>query len=263
MRQNRVATLVLAGLVLLWLNACTTTAAKKAFDKPRAKDTYTGFDKDAGEESKRTAAKPERVKEDIEPEEAVTTLVKHLQRERAYAIPAEEQLKWWGSRQGVDKIVVRKVRPLLKDPKVEVRAPALRLSCQFGGKEINGDLIECLADDEYGIRATAFKALRARANIDFGYNAAGGEVARARAVEEWRQWWQVEQRRVAVQPPSVYELNQPKEPRVIAPGQTEDNAEAPAPAETDDGTVPAPPKDKTAKPDKKKKKLEPADTARD
>ncbi|MFH0938376.1 MAG: hypothetical protein V1899_03735 [Planctomycetota bacterium] len=219
----RVALPILAGLSLLALNACTTTAAKKALNRPAPKDTYSGFDKNVGEESKRAAAKPETIKEDLEPEEAVATLVKHLQRERAYAIPAEEQLKWWGAKQGVNKIVVRKVRPLLKDSKIEVRAPALRLVCQFGGTEINGDLIECLADNEYGIRAAAFKALYARAHIDFGYNAAGGEIARAKAVEEWRQWWQIEQRRMTVQPPSVYEFNQPQEPRVTTPGQTEDN----------------------------------------
>ena len=222
MLRHHIVLLILAGLSLLMLNACTTTAAKKALDRPSPKDTYTGFDKNAGEESKRTAAKPEAIKDDVEPEEAVTTLVKHLQRERAYSIPAEEQLKWWGAKQGVNKIVVRKVRPLLKNSKIEVRAPALRLVCQFGGNEINGDLIECLADDEYGMRTTAFKALHARTHIDFGYNAAGGEVARAKAIEEWRQWWQIAQRRAAVQPPSVYEIDQPREPHVSTPDTLKD-----------------------------------------
>lgn len=206
-------------LLLLPLAGCTTAAAKKALNKPPDKDAYTGFDKDAGAESKRKAEKPKPVKEDTDPEEAVTTLVQQLQGKPASAVPAEEQLKLWGVKQGVAKIVVSKVRLLLKNPEVEVRAPALRLTILFGGPDSNGDLIEALADPEYGIRAMAFKALSTRTHRDFSFDPAGGEVARIRAVQDWRQWWQEEQRRKSAQPPTVYEEKPPAEPKVIVPNQ--------------------------------------------
>ena len=205
-------------LSLLLLSGCTSTAAKKALNKPNAPDAYSGFDPDTGAASKRKAEKVEPLKEDAEPEEAVNTLVKYLQRDRAYAISAEEQLYLWGARQGIGKIVVSKVQLLLKHPKVDVRAPALRLTMRFGGESSNGDLIECLADSEYSIREAAYKALKAKAHRDFGYDPSGGEVARAKAVDDWRQWWQAEQRKIAVQPPSVYELNPPSQPKVVKPG---------------------------------------------
>ena len=208
---------VIVGLCLLAFSGCTTTAANKAMAKPNSNEdsSYTGFNRDAGEKSKRKAEKLEPVKEDTDPEAAVTELVKRLQKEASIAIPAEEQLKLWGSKQGTDKLVVSKVRDLLKNPKVETRAPALRLTILFGGTDSNGDLIECLGDSEYTIRESAFKALRARTRKDFGFAPSGGEVARGNAVEQWRQWWQGEQRRVAVQAPSVYETNPPTEPRTV------------------------------------------------
>ncbi|HYF47847.1 MAG TPA: hypothetical protein VEJ63_00460 [Planctomycetota bacterium] len=198
----------------LLLSGCTTTAAKRALNKPAAKDKFSGFDADAADASKREAPRPEKLNPDSDPEVAVTKLVDQLQKDRAHAVYAEEQLRYWGSKQGVDKIVVSKVRLLLKNEAIEVRAPALRLTMQFGGNEVNGDLVECLADPEYGIRATAYKALKARTGLDFGFSPAGGEVARAKAVQEWRQWWQAEQRRLAVKDPSIYELKPIAEPRV-------------------------------------------------
>ena len=105
-----------------------------------------------------------------------------------------------------------------------MRAPALRLTILFGGVDSNGDLIECLADSEYSIRESAFKALRAHTRRDFGYAPTAGEVARANSVEQWRQWWAGEQRRVAVQPPSVYETNPPTEPRVVKSSHDSDKS---------------------------------------
>lgn len=213
----------LAIALLLACAGCTTTAAKKALAKPNPTDSYSGFDPKHAEASKRKADIPEPVKETTEPEEAVRILVGQLQNQPASAIQAEEQLKFWGSKQGIDKVVVSQVRPLLKNPKVEARAPALRLTILFGGPDSSGDLIECLADNEFSIREAAFKALRSKTRRDFGFNAAGGEVARAQSVEEWRQWWEVEQRKVAVQPPSVYETNPPSEPRVVSPSKEKDD----------------------------------------
>jgi len=201
----------------LGLCGCTTTAAKKALNKPSDTDAYAGFDPEGAKASKRKAEKPAPVKEDTDPEEAVNTLVAQLQREPAYAVPAEEQLKLWGLKQGVDRIVVSKVRPLLKNPKVEVRAPALRLTILFGGPDCNGDLIEALADTEYGVRSTAFKSLQLRTRRDFSYDPAGGEVARLQAVEAWRTWWQDEQRKKTAQEPTIYEEKRPEEPKVLTP----------------------------------------------
>jgi hypothetical protein len=217
--------LALLSALLLVTVGCTTEAAKKAMNKPSSDDAYTGFDPDSGEKSKRKAEKLEPVKDDTDPEKAVTTLVERLQKpEPSIAIPAEEQLRYWGSKQGVDKIIVSQVRLLLKNPKVEVRAPALRLTIMYGGADANGDLIECLADNEYSIREMAFKSLRSHTRRDFGYSPTGGEVARAKSVDEWRQWWQGEQRRVAVQAPSTYETNPPSEPRTTKPSKASDKS---------------------------------------
>ncbi|MGD0091241.1 MAG: hypothetical protein ABSE73_15090, partial [Planctomycetota bacterium] len=157
------AILWIAAAFMLALCGCTTAAAKKALEKPQGAEPYAGFDPEASDASKRKAEKPKPVKDDTDPEEAVNTLVKQLQRpEPEYAATAEETLKLWGLKQGVDKLIVSKVRMLLKDPKVEVRAPALRLTILYGGLDCCGDLIEALADSEYGIRAAAFKSLRVR-----------------------------------------------------------------------------------------------------
>ncbi len=238
---------------LIVLSGCTTTASKRALNKPAPKDSYSAFDPEAGEASRRKAEKVDPVKDDEDPEKAVETLIGYLQKDRPYAIPAEEQLKWWGAKQGVDKIVVSKVRPLLKHPKVEVRAPALRLTTRFGRGDSNGDLIECLADSEYGIRSTAYEALKSRTHMDFGFNANAGEVARAKAVDDWRQWWQLEHRKSSIQPPSVYENNQPVAPSVTGPdGAKRERGSEP---ETADEPRPAP-KSKT-KPAKTASKSEP------
>lgn len=206
------------GVVLLMLSGCTTTAAKKALNKPASADSFAGFDAGASDSSKRKADKVEPVKDDADPEKAVSQLAEQLIRpEAAYQISAEEQLRMWGSKQGVGKIVVSKVRLLLKHSRVEVRAPALRLIKLFGGPESNGDLIEALADPELALRMDAYRALRARTHKDFGYTPEGGEVARLKAVDDWRQWWQAEQRKVAVQSASVYEEKPLAEPKTSVP----------------------------------------------
>ena len=250
MNAGKWALWLVASAALPVLSGCTTTAAKKALNKPMAEDPYAGFDPEAAEASRRKAEKVDRVKEETDPEEAVDLLVKHLQKERPYAIPAEEQLKLWGSKQGVDKIVVRKVRPLLKHPQVEVRAPALRLTMLFGGNDSNGDLIECLADTEYGIRAAAIRSLKARTHMDFGFSPTAGEVARAKSVDEWRQWYQADQRKTSIQPPSVYEANQPSQPTVVSPDGAR-KAESLKDSETEMDSRPAKPAKKDGKTEKK------------
>jgi hypothetical protein len=244
-------------LSVLALSGCTTTAAKKALAKPPARDSYTSFDSQTvGENSKRKAPTPVLPKDNADPEVAVTKLVEYLQAERAYAVSAEEQLRVWGNKQGVDKIIVSKVRILLKHPRIEVRAPALRLVMMFGDNASNGDLIECLADQEYGMRSTAFKALKARTKQDFSYDPGAGEVARGISTERWRRWWQSDQSRLAMQAPSIYEKDQPSEPKVQRAGETAaqepipeaDTFHEPKPAAKKKGT------DKAEKADKKKPK---------
>jgi len=210
---------VIAALCTLsFIPGCTTTAAKKAMNKPNKSDSYTAFDAGASDSSKRKSEKVEPIKEDMDAEVAVTKLVEQMQRqEPAYTLSAEEQLRMWGTKQGVDKIVYNKVRLLLKNQRVEIRAPALRLTKLFGGREAIPDLIECLGDPEVAIRQEAFNALHARTKKDFSYSPNGGEVARWKSVEDWRQWWQVEQRKVAVQPASVYEEKPQAEPKIVAP----------------------------------------------
>ncbi|HEY3320821.1 MAG TPA: hypothetical protein VGP72_10185 [Planctomycetota bacterium] len=216
----RTCSLALCALLPFVIGGCTTTAAKKAMNKPQSDDSYAAFGQGAADASKRKAEKLETIKEDTDPEIAVSKLVDQMQhQELSHIVSAEEQLRVWGGQQGVDKIVYNKVRLLLKNPRMEVRAPALRLTRQFGGKEAVGDLIEALADSERGIRQEAFRSLEARTHRDFGYMPDGGEVARSRAVDDWRKWWQEQQRVSAVQPPSVYEDKRPSEPKIITPGQ--------------------------------------------
>lgn len=236
-----VITAALCALSTFVISGCNTAAAKAAMGKPNAKDKYTGFDADAADNSSRTAEKLEPVKDDTDPEKAVIQLVKQLQdKRRAYHDSGEQQLMYWGDRQGVDRIIVRQVRPLLKHPDVEVRAPAVRLTLRFGKDECIGDLIECLADEEREIRQMAFRALRSRAHRDFGFEAGGGEVARARSVQEWRQWYQAEQRSGAVQAPSVYELAPQAEPKIVPPkgksDRSDDTASPVAPEEKSSGS---------------------------
>jgi len=200
------------------LSGCTTKGAKKALNKPYEEDAYAGFAKEYGKDSDRHAAKPEPVSDEMNPEKAVGILVDHMQRRALqYQIPAEQELRYWATKQGVREIVVRKVRSLLKNPRVEVRAPALRLTITYGSNESNGDLIEVLGDSEYGMRDTAFKALRMRTGRDFGFNPAGGSLARAKAIEAWRRWWQDEQRKRIVQQTAVREVPGTPPPRIIVP----------------------------------------------
>ncbi len=199
---------------LVFLVGCTTEAAKKAMDRPMPSDQYTGFG-DEKVKDKRKAEKPKEVKDDMNPEDAVATLVSNLNNNKAsFSITSEEQLMYWGGKPGVGPIVVRKVRPLLKSARVEQRAPALRLTIAYGGRESVGDLIECLADSEMGMREMAYNAIQGYAPRSFGYDPANGDVARAQSVDQLRRWWQTETRRGTVLPPSTYEANPAVEARV-------------------------------------------------
>lgn len=203
------------------ISGCTTEAAKKAMNKPTSSDQYAGFDSNDASGSKRKAEMPKPVPDTMDPESAVSTLVDQLQSKQAsFTIAAEDQLNYWASKPGVSKIVVRKVRPMLKSPRVEHRAAAARLTVQYGRADSVGDLIECLSDSEPGIRTMAYSALQGYATQDFAYDPNASAGAREKSVEQYRKWWQNNQRRVAVQPATVYEGNPPSEPRVVSPGQT-------------------------------------------
>jgi hypothetical protein len=209
---------VLALVALAVLCGCTTEAAKKALNKPAETDQFAGFDKESNERNKRKAELPKPVADTVDAEKAVTTLVEQLQKPQAsFSISAEDQLNYWGGKNGVAEIVVRKVRPLLKSPHVEQRAPALRLTIAFGNRDSVGDLIECLNDSEYGIRDTAYRALQALSSQDFAYDPAGGSSARAQGVDQFRRWWQLKQRESSVQPATVYEKNPVAQPKVVTP----------------------------------------------
>jgi hypothetical protein len=185
--------------------------------KPNSSDAYSGFDKEKSDPSKRKADVPEPVRSDEDPDRAVSKLMQQLQGERASAISAEEQLMMWGRKQGVGRLVYGQSRQLLKHPNIEVRAPALRLVDTFGGDDATGDLIEALDDADYGMRYEAFRAISKRTSRTFGYHPQAGDVARERALADFRTWWATEQRRGAVQPPSVYERNPQSEPRTSRP----------------------------------------------
>ena len=200
---------------LVFIAGCTTEQAKRAMDKPVATDQYSGFGAGKADGSKRKADKPKPVKEDMAPDEAVSTLVDQLQHtEAGYSITAEDQLMYWGEKPGVGPIVARRVRPLLKSSRIEQRAPALRLTIAFGGRESMGDLIECLGDSEYAIRDGAYRAVQNYSPRDFGYDPTIGGVARSQSVDQYRRWWQYETKKGAVLPPSVYETNPAVEARV-------------------------------------------------
>ena len=232
----RVIPVILAGL--LCAPGCTTKAAKKALNKPFEEEAYTGFAKDSGKDSERHTKEKEPIADDMDPEKAVDILVDHLQRpEPSYYIPAESQLRYWATKQGVDKIVVRKVRMLLKHPRIETRAPALRLVCTYGGKSKSsiGDLIEMLADPDYGMRREAFETLRSRTRMDLGYQPGAGDVARAQAMQRWREWWQEESRTLASTQIAAPKYEQPEPPKVIRPKA------APTMPENPDEPLPLPP----------------------
>jgi len=231
---------LLAGLALLC--GCTTTAAKKALAKPMVDDTR--FDGSPGKESERRTRELEPVSDDMNPEKAVEILVDHMQRqEPAYFIPAEASLRLWATKQGVPGIIVRKVRLLLKNPRIEVRAPALRLVCAFGSRECAGDLIEVLTDPDYGMRKTAFETLRARAGMDLGFQPGGGEAARDQAVLAWRRWWEEDQRALASRQAPSPKFDQPAPPTIVTPEPTEKKAVPGKPLAPEEEKILPPPKD--------------------
>jgi hypothetical protein len=213
---------VLAALAAL--PGCTTKAGKRAMNKPIEADSYSAFDREKTDTSKRKAETPEPVSANEDPDRAVSKLMQQLQGERAAAISAEEQLMMWGRKQGVGRMVYGQARQLLKNPRLEIRAPALRLTDAFGGREAIGELIEVLDDPEYGMRMEAYNALTKRTTRTFGFDPQGGEVQRAKSVAQLRRWWQAEQSSVAVQPASVYEKNPPKEPTIVRPGDEQKNS---------------------------------------
>jgi hypothetical protein len=216
--------LLIAVVTLGYCSGCTTAAAKKALNKPREEDAFTGFSQNPGQDSERRSDKKEPVSDDMDPEKAVDILVDHLQRpEPNYFIPAESQLRYWATKQGVSEIIVRKVRMLLKNPRIETRAPALRLVCSYGQKDSIGDLIESLADPDYGMRKLAFETLRVRAGMDLGYQPGLGEAARGEAIQRWRQWWQENSRTIVASQVEAPKYEQPAPPTLVQPGKTEDS----------------------------------------
>ena len=214
----------LAAAMFIYCAGCTTAAAKKALNKPKEEDAFTGFSQNPGKDSERKATKNEPVSDDMDPEKAVDILVDHLQRaEPSYFIPAESQLRYWATKQGVAEIIVRKVRMLLKNPRIETRAPALRLVCSYGQKDSIGDLIESLADPDYGMRRLAFETVRVRAGMDLGYQPGLGEAARAEAIQRWRQWWQENSRTIASSQIEAPKYEQPAPPTVVQPGKADES----------------------------------------
>jgi hypothetical protein len=236
--MNCIVKLVLPVMPLLFVVAllgfctsCTTAAAKKALNKPGEDNGPTGFNPNPGKESERKTEKKEPVSDDMDPEKAVDILVDHLQRpEPSYYIPAESQLRYWATKQGVAEIIVRKVRMLLKNPRIETRAPALRLVCCLGQKDSIGDLIESLADNDYGMRKLAFETLRLRAGMDLGYQPGLGEAARAEAIQRWRQWWQENSRTIASSQIEAPRYEQPAPPTLVQP-EKENSKESPGPSD--------------------------------
>ena len=212
---------VLGGLSLSSLSGCNTVAAKKALNKSGDESTaFAGFDnKSAGSPSDRKEKSPEPVRDDMDPEKAIDVLVEYMQRrEPAYYIPAEDEMRYWAQKQGVSDIIVQKIRPLLKNPRIEVRAPALRLTCAFGQRDSWSDMIESMSDEDYGMRKTAFESLRQRTQMDFGYTPSGGEVARSDAIRKWRAWWQDSQRTMLASKVPVGGYTAPEPPKVVRAG---------------------------------------------
>ena len=189
--MNARTIIVLCLAAAIGLAGCNNTRdAERHYNEPLATNTDTGFGLEQGKDSERKNKKHEPLSDELMPEEAVKALVKQLQSpDRAVSIPAEDELRYWAGKQGVPEIIVREVQPLLHHKSLEVRAPALRLTIAYGKKSSAGDLIEVLADEEYGMRAAAFKFLRSRTGADFGYSPASGDLARAQAIEKFRKWW--------------------------------------------------------------------------
>ena len=185
--MNAKVSFLVVAVAALGLAGCNTKYAEQRVGKPMDEWSH-GLE--SGKESERKNKKYEALSDETPQEEAINILVKQLQHDdRSISIPSEDELRYWAGKQGVGELIVRAVKPLLAHKRLEVRAPALRLTIAYGKKSSTGDLIEVLADEEYGMRSAAFKALRARTGADFGYNAAGGELARAQSLEKFRVWW--------------------------------------------------------------------------
>ena len=230
-------------LLLLLGAGCTTTAAKKALNDPTPKDRYSGFDQETKTKSERRHKKPDPVSDDVDPEKAVDILIGHMQsQQHNYRIPAEGQLRYWAAKQGVAEMVVQRIRALgltKQSRPLEVRAPALRLLRDYGKEDSIADLIEVLADDDYGMRSTVFKVLRAHSATggqDFGFNPAGGVLSRVEAIDRWRRWWQDRQRGRLTQTNPVPTIERTKPPEIVEPakpeGALDERRHAGPPAET-------------------------------
>jgi len=235
---------VSCALLALVFTGCETKASRMAMNKPVDESPYSGFDQKEEKDSERKNKKAEPVGHDLEPEKAVAMLVDQLQRkDLAYVIDAETQLRVWASKQGVAEIVVGQVRELLKSPRIEVRAPALRLTIAYGATSTNGDLIEVLTDTEYGMRKTAFDALRKRTQSDFGYSPGDSAVARMNSVDQWRKWWSEGQNQMLANKTPPVRLETPEPPQVTGPDQRE-NSSAQTADEVKFINPPPPPKTK-------------------
>ena len=230
--MSRVSRLIACGvtgaLCLVAYTGCSTTAAKQALNKPNPEDSFAGFatnDK-SSKVSERKSPAPDPVRDDMEPEKAIDMLVDYMQRrEPQYYIPAEDEMRYWAQKQGVPAIIVQKVRPLLKNPRIEVRAPALRLTCAFGQRDSLSDMIESMTDDDYGMRKTAFESLRQRTQQDFGYAPGAGEPARAEAITKWRGWWSDSSRTMLASQVPVAGYTAPEAPKVSRAGEKRVTAE--------------------------------------
>lgn len=225
-----IAFLAFLGLAL-GMGGCTTEAAKKAMNKKHDEFPFSTFNETRSEGAAREDSLPDPVADDLQPDRAIDMLVDNLQhKELRYQIPAEDQLRYWATKQGVDQVIVRKVRMLLKDPRIEVRAPALRLTVAYGKRESVADLIEVLADEEYGMRSEAYKSLQRRTGRDFGFNPAAPKLSREVAVERWRQWWQEEQTKMVTTETAVSAgFDTPAPPRVVVPEEERAEPEVKAP----------------------------------
>lgn len=188
------ATLLAAALAAGGAGCWRTKAGERSYEKKHEEETYAGFGANTG--MKRTSYGVEMPTDEVPPEKAVAILADYLQRQdHRYYLVAEQELIYWAQKQGVAPLIVSKVRMLLRNPRIEVRAPALRLVVHYGNRDTLGDLIEVLNDEDYGMRKTAFEALRWRAALDFGYDPTNDAMRRQEAVEKWRSWWQDEQRK--------------------------------------------------------------------
>jgi hypothetical protein len=82
------------------------------------------------------------------------------------------------------------VKAKLKDEKAEVRLAAVRVTAGRSLKLV-GDLIERLEDNEEGVREAARQSLMrlAGSDVDFGPKKGATKAERAKAAEQWKEWW--------------------------------------------------------------------------